>query len=126
MKPNSAKAIDTLVNIALHSDNGESFNGMITEHSNDFIDALQYIGDNDKEEALECSFYSLYLASGDNDEFDTHIQCCLNAYLQLITAAFMHHDGNVRELIEQEFDLNNDEQQVDNILHLEKCLMASI
>ena len=107
--------------LSLNSTDLESFKELVENNQADFVEALQHISDTDSESALDATHFGLYLASDDEDR-DAHFGNCLNTYFTLIGIAEEDYEGDLSKPVAIFLEQDTDEDQSENILHLEKCL----
>ena len=107
--------------LSLNSSDLESFKEIVEANQSDFVEALQHISDTDSESALDATHFALYLGSDDEDR-EAHLGNCLNTYFTLIGTAEEDYEGDLSKTVAIFLEQDTDEDQSDNILHLEKCL----
>ena len=121
MKTKTYEAITVLLTVSLHTRDYDTFKAMVTEMGSEVTNALQQISDTDNEAALDASHFALYINS-DDEEVDDHISNCLMSYLSLIENAAEEYENNLSKAVEEFIGSPTDEDQCDDIIHLEKCL----
>ena len=121
MKTKTYSALSFLILTSTNTHDLESFRDLVTECKDEVVEALQQISDTDNESALDASHFALYINSDDED-IDAHVSNCLMAYLSLIEVAADEYESDLSKAVDDFINQATDEDQCDDIIHLEKCL----
>lgn len=121
MKAKTYSALSFLILTSTNTHDLESFRDLVKECKSEVTEALQQISDTDNEAALDASHFSLYINS-DDEEIDDHVSNCLLAYLTLIEIASDQYEDDLSKAVDEFINGSSDEDQCDDIIHLEKCL----
>jgi hypothetical protein len=115
------QAIQVLNSVTLQSNDVDTWNSQMEENADCVIEALETLRNYDCLDMIEIAHMSLWMTS-DDDDFDNHIIICGVSYQQMITEAIKER-CSVSDLFDLKFaNRMDDEEQVDAINHLNKCL----
>jgi len=115
-----ANAVMTLVGVTTHSNDFDSLKTQLIEHKDEVADALQFIGNADKESCVESAHYGLLATCP--DEVEAHVMAVSNLYLHIINDGWENYEQNVAESLDKWLDIKDTEENDNKVQFLESCL----
>lgn len=115
-----ANAVMTLVGVTTHSNDFDSLKTQLIAHKDEVADALQFIGDSDKESCVEAAHFGLL--STCPSEVETHVMAVCNLYIHIINDGWENYEQNIAESLDKWLNIKDTEQSDNKVQFLESCL----